>query len=526
MDEFVNSIKSEVIHLDNLDNACAIFNIPTFFWYKNTSRSSWEQFMPPDILKIAFYKALIDFPILAGYIKTDSNGSSYIEINKDNLNMPEYTDTDCDVDFEALRSSGYNTKLLPNIFADKRIPPAPPGLYGGHIKMAAVNIFRLKDFSGVALFISTSHCAVDGHGYCSFVGRWAEMARSLQHLNLEGTPFPECTFIHNRSFHHIDKYNDCNELESSIQNFLSSGSFISRWMSRISSETRGRLFKGMSKLSKCKGLYFHISKDTLATLRESMKKYAGPDINRYSDNDILSALIIMTIGQDMRNTADSKHDRSLAKTLCSSLGLKLGNTEDIMTMLAVDMRPRLGYQGIMNFMGNLAFSRHVTISQDVLDTANITESLLAIASSIRLAVDSTNKEYVRQYKYMYNKEPDCHIRHMLHNIKHKNKIMISSRTRFPYYKMDFGAGDPAKARPMFLAFPNVVVIMPCHPEDNGYELAFSLSKDMVKKVLQNKLWMSLVDNVDNVSTKQKRFFKQRLGWLGKWKNDGNKKKSE
>ncbi|KAJ1987798.1 hypothetical protein GGI26_005830, partial [Coemansia sp. RSA 1358] len=387
MDEFVNSIKLQTIHLDNLDNACAVFGIPTFFWYENANRSSWEHFMPPNILKAALFKALIDFPILVGYIKTDSTGSSCIEVDKSNLNMPEYTDTDCDVDFETLRDSGYNTKLLPNTFVDKCISPVPPGLYGGRITMIAVNVFRLKDYSGVAMFISIAHCAVDAHGYCGFINRWAEIAKWMQYSSKKGLLLPKRTFIHDRSVHYTGAYSGCDKLESSVQKFMTSGSFMSKLMAWISPETRGRLIRGMSVLANCRSLYFHITMDILETLRESVKKYSAPDISQYSDNDILAALIIITVGKSTRKVADGKQSGAVAKALSFSLGIKSGNAEDIMTMLAVDMRPRLECQGVINFMGNLAFSRIVITSQDFLQAENTHESLAAIASSIRRTVD-------------------------------------------------------------------------------------------------------------------------------------------
>ncbi|KAJ2619518.1 hypothetical protein GGI26_005756 [Coemansia sp. RSA 1358] len=393
MDEFINSIKSQTINLDNLDSACTLFNIPFLFWYKNAKRSSWDHFMPPSILKSAFFKALMDFPLLAGYIKTDSTGSSCIEIDSGNLNMPEYTDTDCDVDFETLQDSGYNTKMLSSIFADKCISPAPPGLYGGFIKMITANVLRLKDYSGVVLFIGIAHCAVDGYGYCGFINRWAEIAKWMQHSSTVGLLIPERTFIHDRSIHYTGTYSHCDKLENSVQKVMTSGSFLSRWIAWISPESQGRLFKGMSILANCKGLYFHITADVLKTLRESVKKCAAPNASQYSDNDILSALIVMTIGQSMRKIADEKQNKAVAKAFSSLFGIKSGSAEDIMTMVAVDMRPRLNCCGVMDFMGNLAFSRNITTLQDTLQMENTYESLAMIASSIRQIVDSTSKEY-------------------------------------------------------------------------------------------------------------------------------------
>ncbi|KAJ2858758.1 hypothetical protein GGI22_003254, partial [Coemansia erecta] len=121
--------------------------------------------MPPDILKHAFYRTMQDFPILAGRFKADSDGRMFVDVNKNDLNMPVYTDEYCSIGYQALKEASYNTVgMLPDIFMSARKVPMPSKAYGGETKLATVRILRFKDFSGVLVFVSLAHGVVDGHG--------------------------------------------------------------------------------------------------------------------------------------------------------------------------------------------------------------------------------------------------------------------------------------------------------------------------------------------------------------------------
>ncbi|KAJ2552435.1 hypothetical protein EV175_003315, partial [Coemansia sp. RSA 1933] len=100
MDSFASTINSQIIRLDGLDALPSIFTIPICYWYENSSHESWDTFMPPALLERAFYKTLEEFPIFAGHLKSDGSSRLYVEVDKDNLNMPVYTDTSCELPYE------------------------------------------------------------------------------------------------------------------------------------------------------------------------------------------------------------------------------------------------------------------------------------------------------------------------------------------------------------------------------------------------------------------------------------------
>ncbi|KAJ2550195.1 hypothetical protein EV175_004159, partial [Coemansia sp. RSA 1933] len=63
---------------------------------------------------------LQDFPAIAGHHKASKDSQYYVEVDRDNLNMPVYTDTDWGVDFEHIKDTGFDTKQLPETFANAR----------------------------------------------------------------------------------------------------------------------------------------------------------------------------------------------------------------------------------------------------------------------------------------------------------------------------------------------------------------------------------------------------------------------
>ncbi|KAJ2547352.1 hypothetical protein EV175_005255 [Coemansia sp. RSA 1933] len=140
----------------------------------------------------SFYKTLEEFPILSGRLKANSNNRLYIDIAKDDLNMPAYTDTCCDLEYSNLRDSGFNIHKLPVDLRNEYGVAAPSGLFGGDITSAHFRIFRLKDNSGVLVYAHVAHYITDGYGYTQFMNRWAEISRWMQQpQDTNMAPLPE-----------------------------------------------------------------------------------------------------------------------------------------------------------------------------------------------------------------------------------------------------------------------------------------------------------------------------------------------
>ncbi|KAJ2288408.1 hypothetical protein IWW55_006512, partial [Coemansia sp. RSA 2706] len=110
--------------------AAAFTNIPYIYYFKNTNGNSDADFMPSDRLRASFLKTLEDFSILAGHVRTDVDGRAWIDVNADELNMPEYLESHSMVHFRDLEDAGYDWNAFPG-------------------KIATTNAFPIRGTDGV-----------------------------------------------------------------------------------------------------------------------------------------------------------------------------------------------------------------------------------------------------------------------------------------------------------------------------------------------------------------------------------------
>ncbi|KAJ2546000.1 hypothetical protein EV175_005759 [Coemansia sp. RSA 1933] len=125
----------------------------------------------------SFYKTLEEFPILTGRLKVDLNNRLCVDIDKDDLNMPAYTDTCCDLEYPNQRYSGFNIHKLPIDLSNEYGVPVPSGLFSGDITPAHFCIIRFKDNSGVLVYAHIAHYITDGDGHSQFISHQIAVAR-------------------------------------------------------------------------------------------------------------------------------------------------------------------------------------------------------------------------------------------------------------------------------------------------------------------------------------------------------------
>ncbi|KAJ1992052.1 hypothetical protein GGI25_004359 [Coemansia spiralis] len=492
MEEFKANIKPQVIELDGFDMLPHITNISFYFYYENIGNVNNDQFMPPEQLKTAFYKAMAEFPILAGTAKTDNTGKTYIEITRDNLNKMVYTDSQCDTHFQAFKDADFNPSLLPNAFYEARMVPAPPGYFGGCIKLVEIHIVRMKDCSGIVIFASVSHMIFDAYGFSSFINRWAEINKAMLSITggIDAVIPCTCTFLQDRSILNIGRSSESDRVETDICDSLSSSRTLSKWLSWISPELRGRMCKLACYYTKVKNCYYHISTRALESLRSSIQEYVATDTPRLSINDVITAVVTVVISQC--TILDEQGQKGAVATTRYLLNKIIGGSTDYTLYYAVDTRLRLKHLSDVVYTGNSVFLRKIVTPKDVLQNNSIFQTLAIVASHIRRVVVDTDAQYVGQFGYMVNKEPDSYMRFILGHMSARNAILVSSQTRISYYDADFGYGIPTMVKPGFLTFPNVVLPMPCRPGTDGYDIAFTVSQAVAEKIKQHRFFMDLV----------------------------------
>ncbi|KAJ1663141.1 hypothetical protein IW140_005312 [Coemansia sp. RSA 1813] len=411
--------------------------------------------------------------------------------------MPVYTDDYCDVDYETLSDADFNTvSMLPDIFQDACKAPVPSKFNGGDIKLATVRILRFKAFSGVLIFVSLAHGVVDGHGQLAFMNRWSEISKALQGSTnpFAALNYPERLFAHDRSINSTYKYDGTDELDPDTCKALSVPQFLSKWLAWTSLNTRGRLINAFVSLDPPKRCYFRIRKQTVESLRNTVQDHAFDSNLRYSHNDIITALATTAIVHAMRKHEIKLESRPIPSALRQIFGLRhTKESEKVMASFAVDIRPRIDNTEATDYMGNLIVVKDVKIPLEFVQLGVKPKALSAVASGIRQAVNSMSKRYIGQYSTLLNKCTDGYLRAILNDSSLRYGVFVTNHTRFGHYTVDFGAGIPSLVRPCTLAFPNIVFIMPCHPDTDAYEFAMPLTSAVRKNIVQDKSWMQLVE---------------------------------
>ncbi|KAI8319039.1 hypothetical protein GQ54DRAFT_335898, partial [Martensiomyces pterosporus] len=194
MEQFTSTVKSQAIPLSSIAVLAGMINVPYASFYQNTG--AVDDFMPSEQLKTAFYLALQAFPILAGHLKQTGDHCFSMVVDKENLNMPAYLESTSDIHYNDIKSAGFDKKVWPNGVATVGSIMAPDG--NGIIKTANVHIVRLKDNSGLILFLSIIHCVADGFAYFAFLNHWAAVCKAMRSRDAT-TPTPLVEFTFDRS---------------------------------------------------------------------------------------------------------------------------------------------------------------------------------------------------------------------------------------------------------------------------------------------------------------------------------------
>ncbi|KAJ2860358.1 hypothetical protein GGI22_002733 [Coemansia erecta] len=498
MESFTSTVKSQAFHLDGLDAKSTMFSISICYWYENSARNSWDAFMPPKILECALYKTLEEFPILAGHLKTDASNRMYIDVDKNNLNMPLYRDTCCEVEYSTMQETGFNIHKLPVDMGSKCGVPAPSGLVGGKIVPAQFRIVRFKNNSGVLVYSRIAHYIIDGYGFTQFMNRWAEISRWMQQPQdaASAAPLPVRQYIYDRSFHSAYRTKETTALEPKVIESLTTRTMLSKWLAWVAPETRARIFKAISSATDSTCSYFHISSKQMEDIRTSVQKHA-PEGIRYSMHEVFAAYLTIVVGQAKAKVSADWWSKPIPAAIRAIFGNSLGNPVDFVTGFDVNIRTRISHPDASRFMGNMAIGKSIVVPPELIQTEPTAEALSAIALRAHQAISTFDEQYAGQIGSLLDKEPDSYMWRTMCFFKGGSKLGISNQSRFAHYEVDFGAGIPSMVRHVPYLYTGGVFIMPANPTVGGYELEFNLSPAVEATLVRNNNWMKLVDRYDS-----------------------------
>ncbi|KAJ2810601.1 hypothetical protein H4S07_002574 [Coemansia furcata] len=489
MDKLLGGIQSQTIDLCTLDLMTSLMNIQYYFYYGNNDTDS--EFMPTELLRESFHTTLLDFPALVGRLEVDGSQHAKIVVDKDNLNLPEFLVSQSSVHFRDLQASKFSWDALPDGVAT--VGPVTSADSSGNIKAANVHVVRLRDNSGVILFVSVAHYVFDGTGYCEFVNRWAELCRWMCNDNATSEP-PTCYCTYERSSM-FDKFpKDRKALDEPTMEMITATGPLARWMAWVSPSTRARLLSAALSLRSMEGHIFHISTSRLAWLRASVREYISSD-ERLSDNDIITALLTMTVAQSV---AECQRDSSSTSYLSSLSSYLFPSTytpdTSFYTQVVIDTRPRLSGLSAARYTGNASVSRCLVGSMGSLTSGINGQSLTLVAKSVRQLVNGADSQYIGQFHDMIRKDTTCFMGPLIFGMANR-PFKLSNISRLTMYRVDFGNGIPAWMSPVRTIIPNCSFILPAHPSTDGYFIYMSMTELSMAKILQNKFWINIADVV-------------------------------
>ncbi|KAJ2740832.1 hypothetical protein GGI20_005589 [Coemansia sp. BCRC 34301] len=487
MNRLLRGIQSHTTELCVLDTLLSFSNIPFLFYYANEAND--PKFMPAELLRDSFTMALLDFPVLVGHLEMDGRGHAKIVVDAGSLNAPEYIESQSNVHFRDLQASRFSWNALPDGVATAG--PVTTADSAGEMKLANIHVVRLRDNSGIVLFVNASHAVFDGVGYCAFVTRWADICKSMHagHAPSRLVAF-QGNFARSTLTRHTP--NDRKALDDCTRDMFTTSGLLARWLAWISPKTRGTLISNAVSLPHNVGHLFHISADKLASLRGSLREHTG-GIQYISDNDIITALVSMLVAQSEAELGSWTLDLSSMGSLVSSLASALLiSKKEFATEIVVDTRPRLAGLSTKNYIGNAVFATCLTNPLSVMTGGIGARSLAQVAVRIRQLVSSIDAQYIGQLLDTLNGNPSRFMCPLARDTT-RMPAVVSNQSRFALYKADFGNGIPTWVSPIKVMFPHYVSIIPVHPSTSGYGIHITMSKQAMANILRNKFWMNAVE---------------------------------
>ncbi|KAJ2753079.1 hypothetical protein GGI19_003380 [Coemansia pectinata] len=487
MDRLLHGIQSQIIELCVLDTLLSFSNIPFLFYYGNDAKD--PDFMSSEQLRDSFIMTLLDFPILVGHLEMDGSGHARVVVDKNNLNLPEYLESQSSVHFRDLQASKFSWDALPRGVATTG--SVTTSNLDGTIKLANAHVVRLQDNSGLALFINTTHAVFDGIGYCTFVNRWAEISKWMRSGNTTNElPMFQGRFTRDTLAKHMPV--ERRALDGCTREMFTKSGLLSRWLAWISPRTRGALIGNAVSLPHNKGHLFHISPSMLALLHCSIEEYVDCT-ERVSDNDILTALVSMLVAQsEAEQTTWHSHLSSLASLASSLIPSIFAQDRMFATEIVIDMRPRLAGLSAAKYTGNAVFAGCLTNTFENVTGGISARSLALVARRVRQLVSHVDAPYIAQLLDMLNSDPSRFMCPLAQDIT-RMPAVVSNQSRFEFYNADFGSGIPAWVSPIEIQFPHYVSIIPVHPLAGGYGIHITMSERAMANILRNKYWMNTVD---------------------------------
>ncbi|KAJ2498649.1 hypothetical protein GGH96_004150 [Coemansia sp. RSA 1972] len=487
MDTFVSTVENHEIPLHPLDTQAAFLNVPYHFFYPNTDGS--DDFMPSDVLRDAFYRALIRFPVLAGYLRSEGTGKTTVVVDRGDLNMPEYLESTSNVLFSELQDAKFHHSAWPTGLSTT----GPITIAGsdGRIKLLSVHVVRMKNSTGVIIFVSMPHYVVDGTGFFSFVELWGTLCtaeRTANSVLVQQTS--ELQFVFDRDLISRSLPAERKPLDAETVNVYTGFSPFAEWLAWLSPNTRGRVLSKAKFSSNVVSHTFRVSQQSLETLRNSVCAHLDEPELRVDATHVLAALISKMVAQAHKK-CEQNDQSSVFSTLVSVLSNAVFGAETSQSLnLLADVRHGLSIAD-QGYMGNGLIPHNTQCALSVLETPTNAKTLAAATSIVSKIYNNADGPLVASFIDMLLARPSCFTRPMVYLARHPKSLVITNETNFKLYKANFGDGLPewVCTIPSFVA--NFIGFLPSPPSSTDIVVNITLKQPVMKHIVNNEFWRDL-----------------------------------
>ncbi|ORX74720.1 hypothetical protein DL89DRAFT_264530 [Linderina pennispora] len=472
MDSLAANVETKSYKLGKTDTIISILNARMVCFYEN--RDSSSTFMPSDKLKEGFSRALTKFPWLLGHLKQTRDKLLEVVVDKCNLNMPIYRETQSDVHFSDINSADYNPETWPSDLISTGSTTCPEK-DTGVIKLLNIHVVRLKENSGMIISAGFCHGVADGTSYFTFLNHWADETRTL----ITGDPLEEVGYCFDPALLLQYLPSERTPLSETTKEVLSLNSRIGNFIMRLSPTARGKLLNFIDSKTPLRGHLFRISHKALDELRSQVLECMPPG-SRVSDNDLLVATAYKVHGQaELEAASNSKGTRAQGEHGCS---------------INCNVTGILG-MGNLNYVGNPLIGVYIKNPMDHAQAPLTAQTIADIAGQVRSETSNISPPYVAEYMDTFN-APSCKLGTFTALATHYNVFTITSNIRrLKMYDADFGSGVQA-----FTTVPpdygaGVFIFMPSPSASKDIIVNVSASPAVMDCILKNRHWMELAEFV-------------------------------
>ncbi|ORX73919.1 hypothetical protein DL89DRAFT_263936 [Linderina pennispora] len=479
MDDLLDKIESGVYPLSAFDEIISYVNIRHVNFYSN--RDATTDFMPADKLETAFYKTLSLFPLFVGDLSQRADGRMEIVIDKDNLNIPGYMESQSDVSFSDIESLSFNQSTWPtNLSTTGTI--ACPDAETNRIKLANIHVIRLKDNSGVIISTSFAHAVTDGYGCFEFLNCWGDQTRAL----ITGQPVQESRYCFDRAVIRRLMPSERAPLNQTTRDMYTKSSYLTNWISWLSPSMRGKLMRYSSSKNPVEGCLFRIPRVKLDELRSQVLNYVPPG-TRISDNDLISALTYKVLTQATME-ATGGGSGWISSAISRAMGIKDGHCLGI----SCDVRHRLGMEDL-NYIGNPIHQVFIPTSAEYATRRISPEALATIAFQVRQAVSLATPPYIGSLYELLESGGTSLGNFIVGMTSYRLTLWISNQTRFGIYKADFGNGVQSFATIIPDFGEGSIILLPSPPPCKDVLVNLTVSPKVKENILKNEFWTNIAE---------------------------------